>query len=60
MAKKGKGLFPFIVGLAAGAAAVFFSKEENRAKAKRGAKKAVRKGKTIARKASKKKTTKKA
>ncbi|MDP3983127.1 MAG: hypothetical protein Q8Q65_03570 [bacterium] len=33
MAKKG-GLFTMLLGAVAGAAAVFFSKEENRAKAK--------------------------
>ena len=63
MSKKGKGLLALITGIAAGAAAVFLSKEENRAKtvkavkeAKTSAKKAV---KTAKRKAASKKTVKK-
>ncbi len=47
MSKKGKGLFTLIAGAAAGAAALFLSKEENRVKTV----KAVKKAKTSAKKA---------
>jgi hypothetical protein len=63
MSKKGNGLLALITGVATGAAAVFFSKKENRAKtvkvvkkAKTSAKKAVNAAK---RKTAPKKTTKK-
>jgi hypothetical protein len=45
MAKKKSGLFPMLVGMAAGAAAVFFSKKENRTKASKAAKKVSAKAK---------------
>lgn len=35
MAKKKSGLFPLLVGAVAGAAAIFFSDEKNRAQAKK-------------------------
>jgi hypothetical protein len=63
MSKQGKGLFALVAGVAAGAAAMFLSKEENRAKtvkaakkAKTSAKKAVR---TAKRKVAPKKSVKK-
>ncbi len=68
MSKKGKGLFALVAGVAAGAAALFLSKEENRVKtvkavkkAKSSAKKAVKtaKRKATKKKAAPKKTTKK-
>ncbi|MBU0578983.1 hypothetical protein KKE34_02855 [Patescibacteria group bacterium] len=47
MSKKGKGLLALIAGVAAGATAIFLSKEENRTKAA----KAVKKAKTTVEKA---------
>ena len=47
MSKKGNGLFTLIAGVAAGAAAMFLSKKENRVKAV----KVVKKAETSARRA---------
>lgn len=63
MGKRGKGLFTLITGIAAGAAAMFLSKEENRVKTIKAAKKAKtsakRAVKTAKRKAVAKNTSKK-
>lgn len=48
MAKKNAGLLGLIIGAAAGAAAMFLSKKENRALVKRGAVKAGKKAKQVA------------
>lgn len=47
MAKKSGGLFTLLTGIAMGAAAVFFSKEENRTKAKKEAQKVAKKDKKV-------------
>lgn len=52
MARK-KGLLALLAGLAVGAAALFLSKEENRQLVAREAKKAARKGRTVARRVAK-------
>lgn len=44
---KGKGIFGFIAGLTAGAAAVFFSDEKNRAMAKKELTKVEKKAKVL-------------
>lgn len=51
MAKRKGGLFALITGVAVGAAAVFFSKKENRTKTVKAAKTAAKKAKTAKRKA---------
>lgn len=47
MSKKGSGFFTLITGIAAGAAAVFLSKEENRQLAKKELTKAVKTAKSV-------------
>jgi len=47
MSKKNSGLLSFVVGLAAGATALFLSKPENRVKAKSVAKKVATKAKKV-------------
>ena len=63
MSKNGRGLFALVAGVAAGAAAMFFSKEENRSKTVTAVKKAKASAekdvKTAKKKTSAKKTTKK-
>jgi hypothetical protein len=51
MAKRKGGLLALVTGVAVGAAAMFFSKKENRTKTVRAAKKAATKAKTAKRKA---------
>ena len=51
MAKRKGGLLALVTGVAVGAAAMFFSKKENRDKTARVAKKAATKAKTAKRKA---------
>jgi hypothetical protein len=51
---KKKGLFPLIVGAVAGAAAVFFSDEKNRAKAKKTIEEAKKNPQAFAKKTAKK------
>ena len=45
--KNNKGLLPFLVGMVAGAAAVFFSKEENREKTKQALDETAKKAKKV-------------
>lgn len=45
--KKGPGMLTFLTGMAAGAAAVFFSKKENRDKTKEAVDQAVEKAKEV-------------
>ncbi|MBT7183729.1 MAG: hypothetical protein HN912_02610 [Candidatus Pacebacteria bacterium] len=59
MSKKGKGLFALLTGVAAGAAAMFLSKEENRTKTVKAAKKAKTSAKKAVRTAKRKVATKK-
>ncbi len=63
MSKQGKGLFALVAGVAAGAAAMFLSKKENRDKTVQAAKKAQTTAKkavrTAQRKVANKKTTSK-
>lgn len=59
MSKKGNGLFALIAGAAAGAAALFLSKEENRTKTVEAVKKAKTNAKKAVNTAKKKATTKK-
>lgn len=47
MSKKGPGLLSFVVGVAAGAAALFLSKPENRVKAKKVARTVATKAKRV-------------
>ncbi len=47
MSKKNKGLFPFVMGIAMGAAAVFLSKDENRQKTKKAVDKTVKEVKLL-------------
>lgn len=59
MSKKGKGLFTLIAGVAAGAAAMFLSKKENRVKTVKAAKKAKTTAKKAVKTAQRKTVTKK-
>jgi len=61
MTDKKKGIFPLLVGAVAGAAAVFFSDEKNRAKAKKTIDEAKKNPEAFAKKTAKsaKKTAKK-